>query len=117
MSTVGAYPEFGLVLGITFVDAQQWAGHIVRVQFDSHVDSELRSAGWRVDWVGLGPDVVDSETPVSAFGRVEMLLGRASLSESAGTGISEHHLLESLVAVIARALSHEDALSRLERVG
>jgi hypothetical protein len=117
MSTIGAYPEFGLVLGITFVDAQQWAGHFVRVQFDSHVDGELRSAGWRVDWVGLGPDVVDSETPVSVFGRVEMLLGKASLSESPVVGSFEHHLLESLVAVIARSLSHEDALSSLNQLG
>ena len=112
----GDYPEFGLALGITFEDAPAWAGHSVRVQFASDVEDDLGSAGWRVEWEGLGPDVVDSETPVSAFGRVEMLLGTTSRPEPDRGGDPQRNSLESLVTVIARALNHEDAISRLESV-
>ena len=113
---IGDYPEFGLVLGLTFEDASAWAGHSVRVQLASDVEDELSAAGWRMEWAGFGPDVIDSETPVSAFGRFEMALGRASRPRHGGESDSQHNSLESFVKVIARALDHQDAISRLESV-
>lgn len=113
---IGGYPGFGLALGITFEDAPEWAGHPIRVQLDSDVEDGLADAGWGVEWAGLGPDAIDSETPVSAFGRFEMLLGRVSHRASVGEGDSQRKSLESLVTVIARSLNHDEAISRLENV-
>jgi hypothetical protein len=109
----GNYPEFELALGITFTDASGWAGHYVRIQLESDVESRLADIGWRVEWVGFGPDSIDSEIPVSAFGRIETKLGTASRSGSDRESASQRGPLEDLVAVVAAALGHDFAISRL----
>ncbi|MDP6453334.1 MAG: HEAT repeat domain-containing protein [SAR202 cluster bacterium] len=109
----GNYPEFELALGITFTDALAWAGHYVRIQFASDVEERLTDAGWRIDWAGFGPDSIDSEIPVSAFGRIETKLGTTSRSGSDRESASQRGPLENLVAVVAAALGHDFAISRL----
>ena len=111
----GEYPEFGLALGVTFKDASLWTGGDVRIQLASNVDDELDDTGWRIEWADFGPDMIDSEIPVSAFGRVEVLLGRASRSQPGKDG-PRRDSLESLVTVISSALTHRDAISRLESI-
>ena len=102
-------------MGITFTDAAAWAGHGTRVQLTSDVGDNLTDADWRMAWVDFGPDVIDSETPVSAFGRVEVTLGSLSRLTSDAGNESEIGQMNSLVKIIATALSYEFAISRLDR--